>query len=330
MLPGIASKAENASILLTEEIKPISWLIENIWTAASRGFIAGHPSVGKTWFALDMMLSVATGKPFLGLYNVVKPMNVLLIEEESSREALKRRLQLLTAGRAITPSDINGKFFTLTRQMIKLHKHSEEIRSLIDRQNIGLVVFDSFRRVHDAKESSSDEMALVLQKLSEIQYESEVSLILIHHLKKSGMEGKSSSIWEQLRGSSDLWAWRDCIIGMEQAEDPFAATCQFQFRDAEASKPILVTRSMSVDETSLTLQCEKREEWMEFKDECEAVKTSLRVSFEPVSATHLAKKLKIRKGVILEVLRYLSSKDEVQKSGSGPKTGWQLSIGSSV
>ena len=40
-------RPESAQALLSESEPPLEWLIEGLWTDKSRGFIAGHPGIGK-------------------------------------------------------------------------------------------------------------------------------------------------------------------------------------------------------------------------------------------------------------------------------------------
>ena len=65
-------KLESIVDLLSKPEPKLEWLIENIWVDKSRGLIAGNPGVGKTWLALDMLLSVATGGLCLGKYPTKK------------------------------------------------------------------------------------------------------------------------------------------------------------------------------------------------------------------------------------------------------------------
>ena len=45
---------------------PRRWLIRGIWPAGAYGVHAAEPKAGKTWNALDLAVSVASGTPWLG------------------------------------------------------------------------------------------------------------------------------------------------------------------------------------------------------------------------------------------------------------------------
>lgn len=77
---------------LVRNVKPPEWLVNEIVAVGSCGFIAGQPKQFKSWVALDLILSVATGAPFLDHYPVRRPGPVLYIQEEDSLPMVKQRL----------------------------------------------------------------------------------------------------------------------------------------------------------------------------------------------------------------------------------------------
>jgi RecA-family ATPase len=83
-----------------KDVKPPKWLIDGIATEGSVGFIAGSPKSFKSWTALDMALSVATGGLFLDYFRVVKPGRVLYIQEEDSAITVKSRTKKIWRGKS--------------------------------------------------------------------------------------------------------------------------------------------------------------------------------------------------------------------------------------
>jgi len=76
----------------------VRWMIKDIWLEDTVGMISGPPKVFKSWIAMDLMISVASGTPFMGnagfRYGVdsQRRNDVLLIQEEDPRIVLARRL----------------------------------------------------------------------------------------------------------------------------------------------------------------------------------------------------------------------------------------------
>jgi len=228
----------NAAELLAKPEPKIEWLIENIWVDKARGLIAGNPGVGKTWLALDMLISVASGQLCMGKYPT-KRGAVLLVEEEGSELNLSRRLHSMARARGLQHADLSN-LHLLTRQFTKIPTDAAELFHLIAGLDIKLIVFDSLRRFHNAEENSSSEMQPVLDSFARLNAMTEASIVLIHHLSKGSRDVDRRPIFERLRGSSDFWAWRDCLIGVEGEEEADTAVCSFQFRDAEPQSPITV------------------------------------------------------------------------------------------
>ena len=84
---------------LLQTVKPPVWLVEGIWTRGSCGFIAGQPKTFKSWCALDLAMSVATGQPFLGHFPVRIPGPVLYVQEEDGLPLLKLRSDKIWPGK---------------------------------------------------------------------------------------------------------------------------------------------------------------------------------------------------------------------------------------
>lgn len=297
-------RIESMAQLLTEPEPPLDWMIEGLWTDKSRGFIAGHPGVGKTWIALDMLLAVTTGGLCMNKFKPSYKAACLLVEEEASRRNLQRRIHGLARARGLKDVDLTN-LFHITRQFPKVPRDTKELISIIKTNNIKFVVFDSLRRMHSANENSSNEMQAVLDAFALIGVECQCSVLLIHHLAKSGVENSGKSIFERMRGSSDFWAWRDCVIGVEGEEDAEMATCSFQFRDAEAPAPIQVQRCVGELTGAVALQALSMNESPEFMAKCEAVKSYLLTQFGSAFLTSIAKDLEGRKTDNLKAVKLM-------------------------
>lgn len=304
----------NVSDLLAKPEPKLEWLIENMWVDQSRGLIAGNPGVGKTWLALDMLLSVATGSLCLGRYPA-KQAPVLLMEEEASPHNLARRIHCMARARGLKDADL-PTFFHATRQYAKLPRDSKEICGFIIQEGIKFVVFDSLRRFHNAEENSSSEMQPVLDAFGVINSFGGASVALIHHLSKSS-EVNNKPLFERLRGSSDLWAWRDCIIGVEGEEDADECLASFQFRDAEAQSPIRIKRHVGEVTGAISLEASGIEESEEFIEKSASIIIVMQKHGISMSKELIFKGVKGRKADFVRVFKRMASLKMVAQNGSG-------------
>jgi len=306
-------KPESVSDLMLRPEPVIEWLIESLWVDKSRGLIAGNPGVGKTWMALEMLFSVASGTPCLGRF-AVKQGAVLLVEEESSVMNLARRVHCMARGRGILGNELSN-FYHLTRQFIKIPKHERELIGFIKAHEIKLVVFDSLRRFHGVDENSSDKMQPILDSFARINIEAETSVVLIHHLSKQKDEKNvKKPVFERMRGTSDLWAWRDCIIGIEGVPDETTASCSFQFRDAESPKPILIKRDIDAVSGAVALNVQNIEDSEEFTERSSAILDYLK-EHQPASKDTVCAGSKGRKQINARVFDMLVEKGLIVKHG---------------
>src|SRR5437763_7199321 len=78
------------------------WLIDQLWTAQAVGIIGGTPKSYKTWMALEMAVSVASGSACLARFSVPSPGTVLLYAAEDSQATLRLRLESLAQHHGLT------------------------------------------------------------------------------------------------------------------------------------------------------------------------------------------------------------------------------------
>lgn len=311
-LPEKKLTLKSIASLLTEPEPQLEWLIENMWVNKSRGLIAGNPGVGKTWIALDMLISVASGGLCMGKFPVKKGA-VMLVEEEASEMNLARRCHAMARARGLADVDLTN-FFHLTRQFVKIPADMRELFWMIAENDIKLVVFDSLRRFHSGDENSSTEMQAVLDAFAKINALSGCSVVLIHHLAKAN-EMSHKPLFERLRGSSDLWAWRDCLIGVEGEEDSLDATCSFQFRDAEAQAPLRVKRVVNDKSGAIHLEASGIEETEDFVSKSDAILDYMRSQFGAVSKDQILKNVKGRRQELGRIFKAMGAKKMILKDG---------------
>jgi replicative DNA helicase len=68
---------------------PLQWLVEEIFVCGQPGVLGGPQKTLKTSLAVDMAISLGTGRPFLGHFPVPQARRVALISGESGEAALQ-------------------------------------------------------------------------------------------------------------------------------------------------------------------------------------------------------------------------------------------------
>ena len=211
-----------------------SWLIEGLWTSQAVGILGGQPKCGKTWLALDMAVSVASGSPCLGTFPVHTPGSVLLYAAEDSTPALRARLESLALQRHLLFSHLDVRVITADSLRLDLPLDQTRMEATIRCHQPVLLILDPLVRVHRADENVSGQMAALLGYFRHLQRQTGVAIALVHHSRKN--VSPSAAAGYCLRGSSDLYAWLDSFLYLRKCRHQI--TLSAEHRAAPALDPL--------------------------------------------------------------------------------------------
>lgn len=214
-------------------IKPPQWLVKDIWTRGSCGFIAGQPKSWKSWIALDMALSIATGNDFLGAFSIPKPGPVLYIQEEDPAPRLKDRFDKMWSAKADwnVGIDDDGEpviipAYDLPRDPdIGIHLKSgillsdevwqewlrDTIAEGLDSNPYQAVILDPLMymlgEVEDNKAQTM--MTKVFRPLKTLAQEFDIAVMVVHHMRKASKETGTVRGGQLMLGSVANHAWTE-------------------------------------------------------------------------------------------------------------------------
>jgi KaiC/GvpD/RAD55 family RecA-like ATPase len=184
------------------------YLVSNLIPREGITLISASPKSGKSWLILLIMIQIAKGEPVFELETIKS--KILVVDEENTARGLKRRIGKLTDDELANIIFLNRNGFKIDRD-----SHRKWLKDYITQNSIEVVVFDSFRRIHDQEENTSDGISKVYDHLKDLM-STGVAVILIDHNRKLGQFEKISM--ESIRGSSDKYAGAEAII-MLQTKD---------------------------------------------------------------------------------------------------------------
>jgi hypothetical protein len=217
------------------------WLIQDLWTAQAVGIIGGPPKACKTWLALDLAVSVASGSPCLGRFPVPSSGPVLLYAGEDSAVSLRFRLESLARARGLDFAQLEVGVITTDTLRLDLPRDQERFQATLVRHRPQLLVLDPLIRVHGADENASGPMAALLGFFRSLQRQTSAAIALVHHARKNGARSGSS-----LRGSSDFYAWTDCLLYLDRRRDRHTLLVEHRSAPGVGPFPLeLVTPSAS-------------------------------------------------------------------------------------
>ena len=171
--------------LFEKEFPPRGFIIENIIKEKDTMMVVGTPKAGKSLFTLQLVMSVTSGEPFLGQYEVKKPLNVLYVASEGEIEDWQNRMRRM---HKYLDFDISKFKFNYTSPL-SLHKSSGDfVKGIIGAyqgEKPGLLILDPVYMMMIGGSLSDD--GVVREFNAKVRVLKDVlgcSVILVHHTRK--------------------------------------------------------------------------------------------------------------------------------------------------
>lgn len=219
--------------LAVEEVAT-RWLIEDLWSACAVGLIGGSPKSLKSWLALEMAVSVASGTPCLGRHVVDAPGCALVYLAEDSLAAVRQRVASLARHRDLDLDNLPVHVITAASMRVDLARDQVRLMKTVRAIRPRLLVLDPLVRIHRLDENSSADVSGFLAYLRELQREFDVAIVLVHHTRKNPAPGHAAG--QGLRGSGDFHAWSDSGLYLRRQRTG-DVLLTVEHRSAPAPKP---------------------------------------------------------------------------------------------
>lgn len=218
---------------LAVESRDPQWMIEGLWSDRSHGIIAGEPKTRKTYVAIDIALSVATGTDCLGHFKVKKQGAVLMLQEEVSDAEMRKRLRYIAASKGLggqihkkgdeysvhLPEPVplylrNRKQFDLSnpKSFRKLHKQ-------VLAKDIKLVILDPLQlMLGQVDENKASEVRPILYNFLQLKEETGCGIMILHHYSKSSSSNPRKG-GQRMLGSQAFHGWVESALYLSKDED---------------------------------------------------------------------------------------------------------------
>lgn len=195
------------------------WLVEGFWARRSHGIVAGEPKSFKSTFVMDLAMSVASGKPFLGQFPIMESGPVIYIQNENADWIMKDKIEKLIFNR-----DLSGQVKSMTERILKITfppdvpihfinqqgflmndpLHQQVVEKLCEEIKPVLIVFDPLYLMFDGDVNSAKELNPALTWLLHIKNEYKTGVMVIHHYNKGGTSSRGG---QRMLGSTTLHGW---------------------------------------------------------------------------------------------------------------------------
>lgn len=177
------------------------WLVEGFWARRSHGIIAGEPKTFKSTYAMDLAISVASGKDFLGKYTVNEKGPVIYVQNENADWIIKDRMEKIIHHRELVgevkkfgsgntinitfPQDLPLYFINQQNYMLNDPIHQEILEELIEEVKPVLIIFDPLYLMFEGDLNSAKDLSPVLSYMLNLKNKYKTGVIAIHHYNKS-------------------------------------------------------------------------------------------------------------------------------------------------
>jgi hypothetical protein len=242
------------------------WLIEGIWSAHSHGIIGGEPKTAKSTLAMAMALSVASGKPFLGEFDVVNPGPVLMVQEENDLWMVKDRMLKIAASYGIVKAHVEETKRTASGKRTELvsfpdsvpmrllnnwgfnleeDEHCEMLEAEIAAVRPAMVILDPlYQLLGRVDENRAHEVRPHLRWLTYLRYTYGCAMVVVHHTHKFTKDTASRRPGQKLAGTHIFHGWLESGMYVEvtNSEDAADNTLNLkihrEFRNVGAKAPL--------------------------------------------------------------------------------------------
>lgn len=194
--------------------KPIVWAIKRVLPLAEIGVIYGESGAGKSFFTLDLVMSVVTGQPWRG--HKVRQGNVAYICAEGAG-GFAVRLRAYADHHGLLLSELPLHILGEAPNFLEKADIKDLLSALRALGKIDIVVVDTLAQVTPgANENSAEDMGRALSHCKAIHKVIGAMVILVAHAGKDSSRG--------IRGWSGIKGALDVEFLVERADDVRSAT----------------------------------------------------------------------------------------------------------
>ena len=305
---------------LESETAQKPWLIEQIWIRGAVGIVGGPPKLLKTWLALEMAVSVASGSPCLGTFPVHASGPVLLFAAEDSQSKVHSRLESLARNHGFGLDQIDIQVITVDTLRLDRANDQERLAATVMLCKPVLLVLDPLVRLHSLDENQSGPMAALLGYFRALQRKTGTAIAIVHHARKNISSNTGAGY--TLRGSGDLYAWVDSLICIQRRQDRVSLVAEHRSAPGFGPLPIELAPSSVPDQGPYLRLASAIVDELPKQDPLPArILEMLRRSDAPLTTDSMRSSLHVRKQCVVDTLRRLCEEGLIVRDGNGYALG---------
>lgn len=195
-MPGLDLETETLSMSALTALEPVAPLIDGFLFRGQLAELVGKPGSGKTFAALSMALSVASGARWCG-HGVPSAAPVIYVAAEGA-SGIRARVLAWCQTKGIDPDSLEERFHVVPRAVqMGEDDHIAQVLALVKRTGAALVVFDTLARcTAGLEENSATDQGKAIQRADMINQQTGAAVLVVHHTAVHSERPRGSSAWD--------------------------------------------------------------------------------------------------------------------------------------
>jgi len=288
------------------------WLVERLWSEEAVGILGGEPKCCKSFLALDLAVSVASGAACLRQFPVRRTGKVLLFPAEDSLAIVRQRLEGIASAAQVPFQSLPVEVITAPSLRLDTPADCQRLADTVQNLQPILLILDPLIRLHRLDENDATQVAGLLSYLRQLQRQFHLAIILVHHARK---DSNGSRPGQALRGSSELHGWGDSNLYMRRKGSQLTLSTEHRAAASQNHIPLQLIQSGS----ALALSVLERPVDLPSPEPTpvDRVRQTLAQLQTPVQVQHLRKLCGMRTAAVCDALEQLSQLSEVTHDARG-------------
>ena len=182
---------QRASELSIDSAALTQWLVQGLWSDQAVGILGGEPKCCKSFLALDLAVSVASGAPCLRRFAVRRTGPVLLFPAEDSLAVVRQRLEGICSAAGVGFQSLPVEVITAPTLRLDAPKDRERLSNTVQARQPRLLILDPLIRLHRVDENDASQIAALLSYLRQLQRTFQVAVLVSRPPRSKGCQRHS-------------------------------------------------------------------------------------------------------------------------------------------
>jgi hypothetical protein len=306
---------QRASELSIDSAPLTQWLVEGLWSDQAVGILGGEPKCCKSFLALDLAVSVASGTPCLRRFAVQRTGPVLLFPAEDSLAVVRQRLEGICAAAGVDFQSLPVEVITAPALRLDTPKAKDrqQLSNTVQARQPHLLILDPLIRLHRVDENDASQIAALLSYLRQLQRTFHVAVLVVHHARK---DANAIRPGQALRGSSELHGWGDSNLYMRRRGTQLTLSTEHRAAASQDHIPLQLTQTGSAFALCVASDSPIAEPHSE-PPALQRVRQILAGLDQPVTVQQLRKLCGLRTATVCSCLAQLTDTGAVRRDSKG-------------